>query len=279
MICALSTALVTSKPYYGVLLGEIDAPGVHGKVWIANETMLQLTHFTLSGQQLVFSGNGKFAEAPQLFLYVQSDGRSYLQPLPQQPLSFENQRIIVQVPGTLSEWKFFGVSNKKFAETGKLLSGVRLSQNLPQPYCCINGLPNGEHGTKSGKISIIDSQTFRIEKFSFYGTEAPDGWIVAGQLPVSGDGNQLIVHGHDTFDHHCPLKEDYYANTDLIAELPEGTNVYDTNYLSLYCVAYSVDFGHVEFNLSRANNPVPVHLPPVRTSPFPILQKIPCPNA
>uniref|UniRef100_A0A914US43 DM13 domain-containing protein n=1 Tax=Plectus sambesii TaxID=2011161 RepID=A0A914US43_9BILA len=56
---------------------------------------------------------------------------------------------------------------------------------------------------------------------------------------------------------------------DLTVELGDGQTVYDINYLSVYCFAVGVNFGHVPVNLTPQRNPVPPSIPPVRDGPPP----------
>ncbi len=76
---------------------------------------------------------------------------------------------------------------------------------------------------------------------------------------------------------HCPMREDYTGNTDLVVELAEGQTVYDINYISVYCFAVGVDFGHVFVNLTPDRDPVPPSIPPVRFTPPPVGRDVPCP--
>lgn len=52
-----------------------------------------------------------------------------------------------------------------------------------------------------------------------------------------------------------------WVNQDIIAYLPEDNDIYDMDYISVYCFAVGVDFGHI--NLPKLNENIPPAIPPV----------------
>ena len=60
------------------------------------------------------------------------------------------------------------------------------------------------------------------------------------------------------------MRDDIH-NQVVTIELPEDQTVYTINYLSVYCYAVGVDFGHMEVAVDPSRTPVPPALPAVRT--------------
>uniref|UniRef100_A0A915Q263 DM13 domain-containing protein n=1 Tax=Setaria digitata TaxID=48799 RepID=A0A915Q263_9BILA len=159
---------------------------------------------------------------------------------------------------------------------------------IPREYCCIKdeqqvnrGLVGQFYNVSSAPVVVLDSRTILIPQFSFEGTRPPvvlkDAWIFAGKGHVDkGSGKQSLIVAKDTPQHHCPLTKDYSGNTDLKILLPRQQTVYDINYISVFCYEYAVDFGHVYFDLSPQDVPVPPYIPPIQNEPSTVIPIIPC---
>ncbi|VDD90143.1 unnamed protein product [Enterobius vermicularis] len=164
-----------------------------------------------------------------------------------------------------------------------VLASVEIEQLAPKPHCCIGnnyagqGLIGTHYDVSSAPVEVIDSKTLRIKQFSFSGTQAPDGWILVGEGEVDKEiGQKAAVLLADGQENYCPILEDHRGDADLFVRLPTGVTVYDINYLSVYCYAYGVDFGHVNFRLSPDEIAVPGYIPPIRHLSQQILKPIIC---
>lgn len=62
------------------------------------------------------------------------------------------------------------------------------------------------------------------------------------------------------------MREDY-NNAVMTIELDDSQTVYSIDYLSVYCYAVGVDFGHMEISLNPSAVAVPAKLPEVRSTP------------
>lgn len=54
------------------------------------------------------------------------------------------------------------------------------------------------------------------------------------------------------------MNENYYGAT-LILDLPEGHDIYNVDWLSVYCEQFRIDFGHVR--LQQLNDRIPPYVP------------------
>jgi len=75
-------------------------------------------------------------------------------------------------------------------------------------------------------------------------------------------GFKALVRGRDTKEHHDALHERWDGDKSIIADLPEGVNICDAEYLSIYCYAVGVDFGNMDLR-KKITGPLPPYVPPV----------------
>jgi hypothetical protein len=277
---------IQAREYFGVKLGSLRNVtfGLHGDVYLVNETTLQVTNFNLKKSEIkldlsfYFSTADEVSKATKIYKVLQSDTGEYAKQLNVTSLDggFDGDRLIISIPGNYKQWTYFGVVAE---EKWFYLSAVGVNnKQAPEPFCCITdetqpnrGIAGFFYSSGSGPITVLDAKTLLLPRFTFEGTKPPDGWIYAGRGRVDKtSGRKALVMGRDSKALHCPLREDYTGNVDLRVQLADNQTIYDINYLSVYCFAVGVDFGHVNFNLSPVHNPVPPSMPPIRDTPPPV---------
>ncbi|XP_013385793.1 protein Skeletor, isoforms B/C [Lingula anatina] len=99
------------------------------------------------------------------------------------------------------------------------------------------------HGVK-GTVYAVDSHRFKILGFTYDG-QGPDAFFYIGlrqnatRDTPSDEGIKIL----DEKGSSAVLKE--YKNVTLTLTLPEGIRIQDIKWLSVWCVAFSADFGHI----------------------------------
>lgn len=96
----------------------------------------------------------------------------------------------------------------------------------------------------------VDSRTIHLRDFSYDGA-APDAFFYAGTTPQPSDDGFIIP---DEKGGTKPLGR--YNNQAVTITLPEGKTLKDIRWFSVWCRAFSVNFGHVNIN-KNLNYPRP----------------------
>ncbi|XP_006621100.1 protein Skeletor, isoforms B/C isoform X2 [Apis dorsata] len=95
------------------------------------------------------------------------------------------------------------------------------------------------HGLRSGNITILDSKTFYIPNLHYDGA-GPDAYFWVG------NGSEPTTFGIKVPNERkslAPLKG--YQGEDIEIVLPGNLTVHDIDWLSVWCVQYKHNFGHV----------------------------------
>ncbi|CAH1976470.1 unnamed protein product [Acanthoscelides obtectus] len=95
------------------------------------------------------------------------------------------------------------------------------------------------HGLRSDNISILDAKTFYIPNLHYDGN-GPDAyfWVGNGSEPTSF--GIKVPNEMGSLD---PLRS--YQGEDIEIQLPGSLTVYDIDWMSVWCVQYRLNFGHV----------------------------------
>lgn len=95
------------------------------------------------------------------------------------------------------------------------------------------------HGLRSGNISVLDAKTFYIPNLHYDGA-GPDAyfWVGNGSEP-----NSFGIKVPNEMGSLDPLRG--YQGEDIEIQLPGSLTVYDIDWLSVWCVQYRHNFGHV----------------------------------
>ncbi|KAF7629235.1 hypothetical protein Mgra_00009257 [Meloidogyne graminicola] len=276
-----TTCISTSCEYFGLPLGSLQnltTPGIFGQIWLANSTAIQITNFTVEKyqkQEIIFAFISDESVEPVKYLYKvggASSGEEMLFAMKRRlDGGLSEQRLVAIAPHgtTIDQWKKFGLVTGK---SKKQLSVIHLNKKLiPQKFCCIKnkekpdqGIIGDHYNAATGPILVEDSKTLVLQKFSLEANKAPDAWIFAGKGDVrQSTGKKALVLGRDSLNKHCSLRDYYSGDSDLRVRLAPGQDIYQVDYLSLFCYQYDVDFGHVSFQLDPKENPVPAYIPEI----------------
>jgi len=245
-------------PEFGVYLGKLGTSTnslINGRLFVVNETTLQVIGFTYSGK----SNDAYFwlskTDAPS------KDGLK----LPTFEFGFtpldtidNADRIVLNLPSghRVTEYKSLAV----YSPTEKSNYGtVQIPDDvlIPKSHFLPKELFGSRYSVRSGPILILDTRTIKIFAFTFDGDKAPDGYFFVGRgLNVAHDaGIKVPIRGRDTPNSITPMNERYRGGQDIIIDLPEGYDVYHIDLLSVYCFKFRVDFAHVAINNLPANLP------------------------
>ncbi|ETN87168.1 hypothetical protein NECAME_00027 [Necator americanus] len=250
-------------PDYGTFIGELAnlADGdVRGKVYVVNDTTLQIVNFTYNGN------------APDLYFWMDrkesptTDGTKVpsfeygITPLGK----YENaEQVVLTLPGRhkITNFKSFSLFCFKYEHN---FGSVLIPENIiiPRPQFLASELKGSRYSVGSGPILILDKRTIKIFGFTFDADKAPDGYFFVGRGPnVAHDaGVKVPIRGRDTPELITAMNERYRGGQDLIIDLPADYDIQHVDWLAIYCYKFRVDFGHVA--ISNVSSRIPPYVPP-----------------
>ncbi|TMS36517.1 hypothetical protein L596_003664 [Steinernema carpocapsae] len=249
-------------PEYGVYVGNLSnlADGeVKGKVYIVNETAIQIVNFTYNGK------------APDLYFWLDKsetptkDGlkipsfESGITPLEK----YDNvERVVLVLPGLRKISSFKSLSLYCYTYDHNFGSVVFPDGlTIPKPQFLMNELRGNRYSVGSGPILIADRRTIKVFGFTFDGDKAPDGYFFVGRGPnVAHDaGVKVPIRGRDTAELITAMNERYRGGQDIIIDLPSEYDINHIDWLSIYCYKFRVDFGHVP--ITNVSQKIPPFVP------------------
>uniref|UniRef100_A0A2K6W493 DM13 domain-containing protein n=1 Tax=Onchocerca volvulus TaxID=6282 RepID=A0A2K6W493_ONCVO len=259
-------------PEYGVYIGELPDPSdadIKGRVYIVNETNLQIINFTYNGK------------APDLYFWLDQSETPSVDGLKIPSFEFghvyfyninsiapigpykDAERVVLILPGLhkISSFKSFSLFCLKFEHNfGTTLIPDTLV--IPKPQFLATELRGSRYNVGSGPILIIDRRTIKIFGFTFDGDKAPDGYFFVGRGPnVAHDsGVKVSIRGRDTAGMITAMNERYRGGQDIIIDLPAEYAINHIDWLSVYCYKFRVDFGHV--SITNVSQRIPPYVPP-----------------
>ncbi|EYB96617.1 hypothetical protein Y032_0148g2633 [Ancylostoma ceylanicum] len=262
-IAVLAEEINSYDPDYGTFIGELPnlADGdVRGKVYVVNDTTLQIVNFTYNGN------------APDLYFWMDrkesptTDGTKVpsfeygITPLGK----YENaEQVVLTLPGRhkITNFKSFSLFCYKYEHN---FGSVAIPENLivPRPQFLASELKGSRYSVGSGPILILDKRTIKIFGFTFDADKAPDGYFFVGRGPnVAHDaGVKVPIRGRDTPELITAMNERYRGGQDLIIDLPADYDIQHVDWLAIYCYKFRVDFGHV--TISNVSTRIPPYVPP-----------------
>ncbi|KAG7297571.1 hypothetical protein JYU34_019614 [Plutella xylostella] len=254
LLCLFGTA---QAQYFGKDLGALSElhHGVRGRVFAVDSRTLYIKDFTYDG------------EGPAAYFYVGTsksisgsgtrlrDERGASAPLRR----YRGEPVTLTLPeGTsLKDVKWFSVWCDEFSVN---FGDVRIPRDLEYPRPAKVGALSGVHGVSSDNIVVVDAQTLLIPNFSYDG-EAPDAkfWVGRGDKPSPQGIRIPDENGKET-----PLRR--YDRKTIVLTLPGELTVFDIGYFSVWCEAFTVNFGHVALPSTKLSN-VPPSLKMLGVSP------------
>ncbi|VDM95979.1 unnamed protein product [Thelazia callipaeda] len=250
-------------PEYGVYIGEMPDPSdadIKGRVYVVNETTLQIINFTYNGK------------APDLYFWLDRSDTPTVDGLKIPSFEFgiapigpykNAERVVLVLPDLhkITAFKSFSLFCYKFEHNfGTVLIPDTLI--IPKPQFLSSELRGSRYNVRSGPILIIDRRTIKIFAFTFDGDKAPDGYFFVGRgSNVAHDsGVKVPIRGRDTAELITAMNERYSGGKDIIIDLPMEYDINHIDWLSIYCYKFRVNFGHVP--ISNISQRIPPYVPP-----------------
>ncbi|TRY81057.1 hypothetical protein TCAL_09448 [Tigriopus californicus] len=236
VVLVLSAYQIKANDYYGNLIGSFTNRfhGITGDVYTVDSRTLFIKGFSYDGQgpdAYFYAGESGVPSEDGYIIANEKGTEDVLS-------SYRTKNIVLTLPGgkTVKDIKWLSVWCRAFGVNfGELVFPDRVPYPRPQKISPFDGI----HDVKSESIVVVDAQTFLIPSFSYDGT-APDAhfWVGKGTRP-GPEGNYIA----DENGSNEPLKK--YGKKTLVVVLPSDITVFDIDWLSIWCVAFFVDFGSI----------------------------------
>lgn len=97
------------------------------------------------------------------------------------------------------------------------------------------------HGVSSGPVTVLDTKRILIKNLRYDGA-GPDAYFVVGKGSIPNSHGIKIQNELGSSDVLSG-----YDGVDVELTLPGKLTFNDIDYLSIYCIAFEEDFGHVLF--------------------------------
>ncbi|XP_077543811.1 protein Skeletor, isoforms B/C-like [Haemaphysalis longicornis] len=230
-------AAAAAEPYYGTRIGKLNTHfhGVSGELYAVDDTTLFLKdfHYDGTGPDAYFWAGYTTRPDHTGFIIPDEQGRTT-------PLGAYNGRdLVLKLPAgqTVSKIRWFSVWCRKFrANFGDLI--IPRNLEVPKP-AALKALPTWEHGVSSGRVSLVDAQTFLVPDFKYDGLgPAAYWWVSKGPKQHRGGTRLPDENGSD-----APLAG--ATGKTVLISLPDGLSAYDFDRFGVWCDAAQVDFGSI----------------------------------
>ncbi|OUC39591.1 hypothetical protein D917_04735 [Trichinella nativa] len=147
----------------------------------------------------------------------------------------------------------------------------------PEPWFgdFLGTLPDPQKIGIFGKVYAVNSTCVQILNFTYNG-QAPDSFFFVGKgsEPRRNDGIKVPIRGKDSPTDISNLKELYNGEKDIILELPEDHDIYNIDWISIYCLRFAVNFAFVK--IQAISDRIPPYVPvPVQRSKIPEFKREP----
>ncbi|XP_037808737.1 protein Skeletor, isoforms B/C isoform X1 [Lucilia sericata] len=229
------------EPYYGRFIGQFTnfAHGIKGSIYAVDESTLFIKSFAYDGTGPdAFFWVGKTPRpSPEGFIIPYPEDYTGIDP----PIlkAHNNTDIILRLPmgKRIKDIRWLSVWCRRFTvDFGEVFIPPGL--DVPKPRV----LPEFKrlaHGLRSSNISVLDAKTFYIPNLHYDGA-GPDAyfWVGNGTEP-----NIMGIKVPNEIGSLEPLRG--YQGEDIEIQLPGSLTVYDIDWLSVWCVEYRHNFGHV----------------------------------
>uniref|UniRef100_A0A0N5C4F3 Protein Skeletor n=1 Tax=Strongyloides papillosus TaxID=174720 RepID=A0A0N5C4F3_STREA len=258
----------TYDSQYGVYIGDFSnllGANISGKVYVVNETALQVLNFTLNDNisDLYFwldktdhpTKDG--VKVPTFEYGISELGKYNLE---------DNDRVVLNLPKRFKVVNFKSLSLYAL-NTDTNYGSVLIPDNLspPKPQFLGQEFKGSRYSLSSGPILITDRKTIKIFGFTFDADKAPDGYFFAGKGTnvASNSGAKIPIKGRDTRENINPMNERYRGGQDIVLELPDDYDIFSIDWLSVYIFRFSVDLAHVP--ITNISQKVPPYVPAQKT--------------
>ncbi|XP_034940095.1 protein Skeletor, isoforms B/C isoform X2 [Chelonus insularis] len=227
--------------YYGTLIGPFYSAEhrIKGTVYAVDETTIFIKGFYYDGRSedtFFWIGTGQ-VPGPQGDIVPYPENHHSSDP----PIlkTHVNTDIILRLPQgkKIRDIEWLSVWCRRFTMN---FGHVNIAPNLEIPRPRV--LPEFSrlaHGLRSGNISILDTKTIYIPNLHYDGG-GPDAyfWVGTGSQP-----NPMGVKVPNEMGGLTKLRSYYGEDIEIV--LPANLTVFDIDWLSVWCVQYRHNFGHV----------------------------------
>ncbi|XP_072039501.1 protein Skeletor, isoforms B/C-like [Amphiura filiformis] len=275
----LNVPIYLEEPYLGKLLGFFNFDGsveqnqhrVRGTIYAEDENTLFIRDFTFDGLPLATYIWGSPGDGPS------PDGDILPVDGSIAPLwdEYEHDYVSVRLPRgkTINDYGSIAVYCRLAAAN---FGSVTVPDNFiaPGPHDLLNlGFTPRVHNVYARNVKIIDQHTFLFRDVSYDGN-GPNAyfWVGVGNTPdekgwkaywqIASDN--LQVPDVDEISRRTvdpsPIPYDgigWDGSVDIFVWLPDWLTVFDIGYISLWCIPFSQNFGHIDIPA-----PADLNIPP-----------------
>ncbi|KAH7981787.1 hypothetical protein HPB52_001097 [Rhipicephalus sanguineus] len=221
-------AAAAAEPYLGTRIGKLNTHfhGVSGELYVVDDTTLYLKdfHYDGTGPDAYFWAGSSTRPDHTGFIIPDEKG--------------SRDRHYAWLPSALVNTIFF--MNIGPGPEGANFGDLIIPRNLeiPKP-AVLKALPTWDHGVSSGRVSLVDAQTFLVPDFKYDGLgPAAYWWVSKGPKQHRGGTRLLDENGSD-----APLAP--ATGKTVFISLPDGMSAYDIDRFGVWCDAAQVDFGSI----------------------------------
>ncbi|XP_074107985.1 protein Skeletor, isoforms B/C [Cotesia typhae] len=236
-----SCAKKKGRDYYGTLVGNLKpyAHSIKGTVYVIDESTIFVKGFTYDGTapDVFFWVGNTTSPTPmgEIVPYPENDaGRE-----PQVLKAYHNENVVLKLPQgkKIRDIRWLAVWCRRFTvDFGDIVFPAHLE--IPRPRV-LPEFSRLAHGLRSGNISILDSKTLYIPNLHYDGA-GPDAYFWVGTGP---EPNTMGFKVPNEVGGLTKLRG--YQGEDIEIVLPGNLTVFDIDWLSVWCVQYKHNFGHV----------------------------------
>ncbi|KAL4149249.1 hypothetical protein QTP88_003230 [Uroleucon formosanum] len=226
---------------YGRYIGYIKgiAHGVRGTVYAVDENTLFVRDFFYDGiGPTAYFWAGKSSRiSPDGFTIPYPEDYPAVEPPPLQ--THNNSNIILRLPGgkRIKDIKWLSVWCRRFTVNfGEVYIPATLDPPKPRILPEFKRLA---HSLRSGNISILDARTFYIPNLHYDGL-GPDAYFFVGNGSEPSPYGIKVPNEVGSLE---PLKG--YQGEDIEIQLPRSLTMHSIDWLAVWCVQYTHNFGHV----------------------------------
>ncbi|XP_050585241.1 protein Skeletor, isoforms B/C isoform X1 [Bombus affinis] len=227
--------------YYGKLIGSLKnyAHGIKGDVYAVDDTTIFIKGFCYdgTGPDAYFWVGNSSTPTPQGYIVPYPEIKEGSDPVVLKLYNYTD--IILKLPNgkRIRDIKWLSVWCRRFTVN---FGDVFIPANLKAPKARV--LPEFSrlaHGLRSGNITILDCKTIYIPNLHYDGA-GPDAyfWVGNGSEP-----NTFGIKVPSERQSLAPLSG--YQGADIEIVLPANLTVHDIDWLSVWCVQFKHNFGHV----------------------------------
>lgn len=227
---------VLARDYFGTYIGKFQNRfhGITGDVYAVDSRTIYIKGFSYDGEGPdAYFWAGKSGQPSRNGFQI-ADEKGSLEVLKE----YSRTDLVLTLPGgnSLKDLKWVSVWCESFGVNfGEVSLPARLEHPRPQKIAAFNG----QSGVFSDKVVVVDAQTFLIPNFTYDG-QAPDAHFHVGRGARVGPEGTNVPDENGSLE---PLRK--YTEKTLVIVLPGELTIFDIDWLSIWCVDFFVDFGHV----------------------------------